>query len=305
MDFHADFCGILCVPILLVLACACAGPQMRAQRNAERTLALENNQRMSPEQRVPRLLKLADKFTYEEFASAKLANYAADTLKLLLQSLNSASFYTNGAQPYLSWQERVFEEMAARKIQDSGDIEDLFHKYLAARMFDRAKALRARFPSANLWKVPEIVESNDAGGGRYKVFDISDDAQTATVKYLPVGMGPKIVIAAIGGCPVTARALKYAQTDKDMLRALQANGFIVTKRFEPAGVAFMNSKTSAARLYVAYTVKDWPGFDFSRSPTFYFLKDGKILHEFVGWGDDGEAVRDFNKGMELIGLRKS
>ena len=292
----------LCSISLLMLTCACAGLQTDAADKAARIIALDRNPDISRQERIPRELKKADRFVDADFTADKLHAYSPQTLKLLLKGLDTASFYSYGAAHYVSMQEKVFNELADRHLQTPEDIEAIFQKYLSARMFDKAKSLRSKYPDAKLWRIPEIVESNGHGKS-YGVYDISDDSRTATVKYLPIDSGPKIVIAALGECPVTARALKSVETDKDLLRVLQSNGMLLTMRFEPEGVAFFNAKTTAAtRLYVAYTLEDWPGMDFTMSPTFYFLKDGKILHQFVGWGPDEESLRDFNKGLALIGL---
>ncbi len=292
------------VVLSLVLACACAGPRAGVADKATGIIALDfsDNQDLS---RIPRRLKSADKFVDSDFAADKLQSYPAETLKLLLKSLNKASFYSYGAARYVSLQEKVFDELTLRRLQTADDVERMFQKYLSARMFDKAEALKSRFPASNLWSIPRIVELNEPRSKLYKVYDVSDDSQTATVRHLPVEAGPKIVIAAFGACPVTSRALKYLETDKDLLRALQTNGAIVTARFEPAGVAYLNSQFSAARLSIAYEIEDWPGIDFSSSPTFYFLKDGKILHQFVGWGPAADSIREFNKGLRLIGLKNS
>jgi hypothetical protein len=41
------------------------------------------------------------------------------------------------------------------------------------------------------------------------------------------------------------------------------------------------------------------------SPTFYFMKDGRVVYQFVGWGPDDDSIREFKKGLESIGVKPS
>lgn len=267
-------------------------------------LAIQANQELSREQSLAQQFSWGNKFSDEEISPASLKTYSTATLKLLLESLNNLSFYSRGAQPHLARQESVFEELLKRQSTTSGDVQDVFQRYLAARLFNRAKVFKVRFPNVALWDVPAIIEPNDMVDGLHRVYDISSDSRTATVRHLPVASGQKVLIAAINSCPVTAEALKYIESDKIFLQTLQVYGMILTIRFEPGGVAYRNSITTAARTYVAYSEADWPDIDFSKSPTFYFLKDGKIMHQFVGWDSSGKSAQNFARGLEKIGLRK-
>jgi hypothetical protein len=288
----------------VIMTCACAGTRSTVTDKAARIIALDSEQGIPRQKRIPPQLEKADRFIDADFSSAKLRTYPPETLELLLKSLDAASFYSYGAPRYVSLQGKVFDEAAKRHVETPDDIQKMFQNYLSARMFDKAGSLRLRFPDANLWRVPEVVDSSDKRQ-LYEVYDISNDSRTATVIHLPIEVGARIVIAAKGGCPVTSRALRTIEKDKDMLRTLQSNGMVVTMNFEPGGVAYFNSTMTAARLYVAHELEDWPGMDFSMSPTFYFLKNGKIVHQFVGWGPNDESLRDFNKGLAMIGLKKS
>lgn len=292
------------IPLLLAVLCACASPQERVRVKSAQIIAIQANQGLSREQSLAQQFSWGNKFSDEEISPDSLKTYSTETLKVLLESLNNLSFYSRGAQPHLARQEFVFEELLKRKSTTSGDVQDVYQRYLAARLFDKAKAFKGRFPNEALWDVPAIIESHGADGSLHRVYDISSDSRTATVRHIPLASSQKILIAAINSCPVTAEALKHIESDDFFLQTLQAHGMILTIRFEPGGVAYRNSITTAARTYIAYSEADWPGIDFSRSPTFYFLKDGKIIHQFTGWDSSGKSAREFARGLDQIGLRK-
>lgn len=286
----------------LLLTCACADVQRRARGKAVRIATIGNDQSLSYQQKIAGQLACADKFTQEELLPAALRTYSAETLKLLAESLNTVSFYSYGARQYVSEQEQVFEELSHRGLLKNDDIENMFQRFLAARMLDKAGALRTRFPETKLWSIPDVIESSQATAQSHRVYDLSDDFRTATVKSLQIGAGPRIIIVAKPGCHFATDALKYFETDRRLLPLLQAHAMLLTIRLEPA-VAEWHAKIKVARAYVAYQREDWPGIDFAASPTFYFLKDGQIVHCVRGWGGDA-AVR-FDKGLVLIGLKQT
>jgi hypothetical protein len=285
----------------IALLCACAGPETRVNKAATRIRAAAQDREAPYERKVANILKQAGKLSDQDLSAPKLKTYPDQTLRRLFDGLEEASFYSYGAAPHLPRQERVFEELAARRIATQDDIQDLFQRQLAARAFDKARAFRERFPEAGLWRVPRIIDEAPADAP-HRVFDISADSQTATVKVLPVSRGPRIVAAVLGSCPVTTRALKAIEAREPLRRALRELGAAITIRFEPGGVTDFNEKQKSLRLYVVYDRASWPGFDLSMSPTFYFLKDGKIERTIRGWDSGtGESFKEFEDGLRSIG----
>lgn len=275
--------------------------ETQARSKAARIVTISRNDHLGYDENIRQQRVWGEKFSDEELSASNLQNYSTATLKVLFQGLGNVTFYTRGAPPHLDRQERVFEELAARGATTADDAMDLFQGYLAARLLDRARRLKDRFPDAKLWKLPVVVEDKDLREEVFRVYDISNDSTTATVKHLPIRGGPWIVVSTWYSCPVAARTLEYIEADKAMRQIMQKHGIILTGRFEPGGVVRRNAKVKFARTYVAYTEQDWPGIEFGASPTFHFLKDGKILHRF--WGADTKEgfFQDFKRGLEAIG----
>lgn len=290
---------------LLASVCGCAGLESQVRKKSAHIIATQRDEALPYERSVSQQIAWGEKFTDEELSPPNLKTYSMPTMKLLLASLESVSFYARGTQPHLSRQERIVDEMVRRGSATPDTVEQLFHRYLAARQFEKARSLKSRFSNVELWDIPEIIESKDSAERAFRVYDISSDSKTATIKHMPIATGPKIVVAGFLGCSVTTEALGLVEADKNMLRAMQTYGIILTSRFEPGGIAVRNSKTIAARMYVAYTEEDWPGVNFIESPTFHFLKDGKIVHRFFGIDRKGRFSEDFQRGLDSIGLNKS
>ena len=289
--------------LLLAFLGGCAGLEGQVNKKAGHILSINRDETLPYERSVSDQIAWGGRFTEDELAADKLAAYSTKTLKLLMESLNNVSFYTRGAQPHISRQERVFDELARRADVKPDDVGDLFQRYLAARLFGKAQALKARFAEVKLWDLPDIIGAKDSPEQDFWVYDISSDSKTATAKHLPIETGPKIVVSAWYSCPVAAKAFQSVQDDWNMLQAMQAHGVILTSRFEPAGVALRNSKIAFARTYVAYTEQDWPGIDFTQSPTFHFLENGKVMYRFQGVAAEERFSQEFQLGLSAIGLK--
>ena len=68
------------------------------------------------------------------------------------------------------------------------------------------------------------------------------------------------------------------------------------------GIAKWN-KTEVFKYTPIYLEEDWPGLVLNTFPTFYFLKDGKIVHTFTSWPKEGD-FDEIYKGLERLGLFK-
>lgn len=289
--------------LLLAWAGGCASVETQVQQKAEGIVAAGDNQDLPLEKSIALQMSLGKALTDSELEPARLKIYSTKTLRALLQAIGNVSFYAHGAQPYLTRQEQVLDELIARGAQKPEDIEDLFQRYLAARRFDRAKGLKDRFPNVKLWNLPEIIETKDSTEHTFRVYEISADSKTATVRHIPMETGPRIVMAAWHSCSVARRTLQYLGEEKDLARAMQSNGIILSGRFEPGGIVARNAEIPFTRTYAAYTESDWPGIDFSASPTFSFFKDGRLVRRFVGADDKPTFVAEFNQGLAAIGLK--
>ena len=241
----------------------------QVRKKSAHIIATNKDQNIPYEQNVAEQIAAGGRFTDEELAPRRLRAYSTGTIKLLLESVDNVSFLTRGAQPNLTRQVRIFDELASRGGATPDAVSELFQRFLAARLFDEATALKSRFPDVKLWDLPEIIETAGPSEPAFRVYDVSSDSKTATVRRLPMETGPKIVVSAWNSCPVTAKAFRLIEADPKMLQPMQAYGMILTGRFEPGGVAAQNAKRVAARMYIARTERDWPAIGFGLSHVYF------------------------------------
>lgn len=292
-----------------VLTCGCADLQTRVEKKAKNIEVINSRRNISSEQRISECLALADRFTEKELTLFNLKTYTTETLSLLFESIDNASFYSHGTEKYVLMQESVFNEIVSRKVQTSENVKGMFKRLISARLFNKARLLHVKFPDLQLETIPEIeiipeiIHPEGIMEKTYKVYDISEDAKTATLTTLPINNGPKIVIAVMLRCNAAINAINYIETDKELLEIFQAYGVILSHRFQPKRIAYWNANTTVAKSYVAYKTDDWPNVSFASSPTFYFFKDGKLMYKHIGWGKSEDKNKEnLYKGIKLLGL---
>lgn len=54
-----------------------------------------------------------------------------------------------------------------------------------------------------------------------------------------------------------------------------------------------NHMYPTAQHAIVHRAAEWPLLDFSATPTFYFLRDGVIQEQVIGWLPDGEGKQQF------------
>ncbi len=55
-----------------------------------------------------------------------------------------------------------------------------------------------------------------------------------------------------------------------------------------------------AQHAIVHRAAEWPLLDFSATPTFYFLCDGVIQEQVIGWLPDGEGKRKLIETLDRM-----
>ncbi len=285
---------------VVAVSCGCAGPEARVLAVADRILGSERTSSDQLElKESAALLKEAD------FSPRRLAGYSDDAIDRLFRSVRRTTFQLPEELRFVDWQRRLLKEKVRRGRLIESDATDMFKAYLGARLFDSARAVRREFPGSKFPVLPEVAESLGIGdGGRWAVYDVSEGGEKVRLEALPLGTGAKIVIVILTGCGVSERAMTEILGNPEFAERFRAHGMLLTEQFDSVGVQMWRSHFKFGSVYIARKGSDFPGFNFRSSPQFYFLKDGRIVDYFDGWGDDEglDATSRLGEGMKAIGI---
>ncbi len=160
----------------------------------------------------------------------------------------------------------------------------MFMAYMGARMFDAARALRVRHPGMQFPSIPDEIDSaSTAEPGGWSAYAISNDWKRAELKSLRLDRGVKVVMVILTGCPAAEAALEDLLGHTETSRTFRRDGLILTARFDAEGISLWKKHFAFDPMFIARKAADFPGLSFDDSPRFYFLRDGKIVSDFIGW----------------------
>ncbi len=289
--------GILCPVLCALLAAGCAGGQRRITRAA--ACVDDAKQRRDN----PAISACAGGLRGADLSAESLRGYPDGAVDSLFRLLRSASFYSPDDESLALKVRTVFEEKARRGRAGPEDAAKTISGLVAARLFSEASSLKGRFPDAEAVDIPAVIGAGKTAG-QWQVFDISADGGRADALTLPLGTGPKVVIVVLPGCGSVVSAIAGVKRSPGLAETLRANTVVITRSFDPAAVRADKALFAPIPVYVARKSGDFPGFDLTFSPRFYFLLDGKVLYDFKGWSDDNGEVSlgKIRKGLKLIGL---
>lgn len=250
--------------------------------------------------------KLSASIKEEDLSPERLRGYSDETLDAVHDALVKISFYLPDEQSGALRQEKVFEEKVRRGKAAGDDAERIYNAFLMSGLFEKAAAIRLRFPGDSLPEVPVMISGVDSVAAGWRAYELSAEGKKAELVSLPNG-GPRVVMVMRPGCEFAEMAADAIFADPELGPAFRANGFMLTRKFDAAGVEAVKKRSGFDAVYIARRSSDFPGFSLLRiSPTFYFVKDGKILDEFSGWDNDegGKYAKEkIRTGLAAIGLR--
>ncbi len=217
------------------------------------------------------------------FAPASLPAYDIGTLKNAYDLTSYFNCYTPDKES-LAAQEGLLAELGKRGLANENKVQDLHQRLLDFKLFAKASALKERYPAYELQTVPPITGSLGTKPGEAAVYYTKDGKTALEIKKVKKG-GRRILVAARPGCHFAADALGSIEKDAELGPLFRKYALPLTSDIDFASLGSWNT-AHKLQYRVTASGKDWPGVDFSFSPTFYFIKDGKIVHTVKGWSDE-------------------
>lgn len=287
--------------LTIVFGIGCAGSKAKLSRIADGMHAAEQKHD------IVTINKLATSIPNSDLTQERISKYSNEELILLYKALRKTAFYSPDNDEYILRQEKVFNEKVRRNKYSEKDIERMVSSFLSARMFKKARSLKKQFPKIELPDIPKNIITNDIPqSATWQAYEVSDNGRKIELKVLPLSSGPKIVIVISPGCGSVKSAIKTIFANNELYPIFLANSIMITRRSDFVGVEEAKKQFDFTKIYVVHKSKDFHGFYFQSSPYFYFIKDGKILHKFKGWGSGNNSKygrREIHKGLSAIGIK--
>jgi hypothetical protein len=199
---------------------------------------------------------------------------------------------------------QLHHELTARAIDTRRTLDDaMLYALLAARRFAKAQTFAAMRPDLAEMAIPQVVDSLGPAFAGRSAFAYDARHNTLTRVAMPGRPGTELVMVVGAGCHHSTNALQALQADPELQgRLLQVHLVLVTAPNAPIETRLIsewNAANPSMPIHAPYSAAQWKGIDVTGVPSFYLLRNGKVVDRHTGWSDNGKANL-----LKLIGAGK-
>jgi hypothetical protein len=199
---------------------------------------------------------------------------------------------------------QLHHELTARAINTRRTLDDaMLYALLAARRFEKARAFAAMRPDLAEMAIPQVVDSLGPAFAGRSAFTYDARHNTLTRVAMPGRPGTELVMVVGAGCHHSTNALQALQADPELQgRLRQVHLVLVTAPNAPIETRLIsewNAANPSMPIHAPYSAAEWNGIDAKGIPSFYLLRNGKVVDQHIGWSDKGKADL-----LKLIGAAK-
>jgi hypothetical protein len=188
--------------------------------------------------------------------------------------------------------EHVFAERTRRKLVSSDDVRSLRNLYLTRHQFKEANALALAHPGAALPPLPQFEDPIGAAAGRATVWRMDEAGQRLT--RAAVDLAPlQIIVAA--ACNKSKNAARDISRDELLgpVFAQHAQWLVLAPGQESIDAARdWNRELPHTPVAMIYDREEWSALPHWRMPTFFIMRDGKVIDSTIGWATGVAEYRD-------------
>ncbi|WP_295929893.1 hypothetical protein [uncultured Xanthomonas sp.] len=233
----------------------------------------------------------------EAFDPAAIAQSDAAALDLLYRAV-VATYALRPTPAGLDTQLQVLAQLRRRGQASAAQVDDAGNALLLAHRVDDARRLLADGGSAD-W--PHWLRFEDRLGAAAQgptLWSLEPDGRTLHRQRIDLGP-PQILVTA--GCHFAADAARAIAADPELGPAFRRHALWLTL---PPGsedleaLRAWNQAQPQTPLHPLYDVEEWPLLPREwRMPTFFLVRDGKVVAQVQGWPADDVAQRRALKAM--------
>lgn len=198
-----------------------------------------------------------------------------------------AAFYSDDTTT-LDAVQRVHAEMEHRGLADAKTQAKLFNFLLKAGRFDAARKFATRHPDIGLPTIPEFIEAQADSPSVWRFNTDDSKAERIGIDLQPL----QIIIAA--GCHFSADAARDIARDPVLgpVFTTHAHWLSLQPGNEELGdLARWNREHPQAPMLPIHDRSEWALIPRWAMPTFFVIRNGKILDSTSGWASDDPASR--------------
>lgn len=264
-------------------------------KNIDKTTSLEKSRRIHAEY----------KRLFDTPKKVSIGSPITDTdLEFAFRAAELTAFYTLDADDVRA-AETAYIALSDRGLAQERHREDLYKTFVAARQFDKATDLATGHPTLSRQWLPPADTSEPKGPTAWA---LSKPEMLAMRVPVETDRPALIVIVSHPDCSFSARAARDIAQDARLAPLLAHNAIWLmpqSAQFDFDRLARWQAVYPTMRSMITHKRSEFSWMRDWDTPTFYFLKNGRVVHTVIGWPKDGSRKADVVAGLKMLGLDQS
>ncbi|ALN61720.1 hypothetical protein GLA29479_836 [Lysobacter antibioticus] len=237
---------------------------------------------------------------FENESAQAQANRSAKDLSLGFRAASQAAFYTLDER-YIDDMSHYLKALEARRQATPAQFAAMYGALVQTRNLDAAQALYSQHANPEMEPLPrrEQMPATQKGPREWSI----SEQGVLSLKLHPA-RAAEIIVISHPSCDFTRRAVQDLKEVPGGSASFFRGAHWLTpqdRRFKVDVLRSWNQQHPDARMSIVYKEKEWRGLDAWSTPTFYFIKDGRVVRKIVGWPGP-ERVRDVIDAAREIGI---
>lgn len=239
-----------------------------------------------------------------------------DSLSALYQATQSLTFYTHdpdAARLLAELSTELLERDVTVPLMGRDHSQLTYNHLLGARLFDEAESFAEKHdevvtPQSFELDRERLAQKRSEDGKVVMEINEADEVALLEPRNIQIDDGQWLIVTSHPGCGFSREAMEYIDNNESLAAALPERSLWLAEQGaldNAQWLAEWNRGTPVTNLAVVDRNHDWPlEIELGRTPVFYFLDNGEIVHKAYGWRDS-EQAEELHKGSELLARENS
>ena len=243
------------------------------------------------------------------FAPLQVPRVAANMRREDLDTLFMAARLTMFYAPSEALVRHMYVDLRALEAKGAATAKqysDMFRSLVEQRRFDEANSIARAHPEISVEKLPAIqLPSAIAGPYALRVVDNGDTL--VAEKFELDQRGSAIVAIGSPVCHFTQNAIGEISGDDHLRKEFEEHAVWIAPqddRLHLQEFVDWNQSHPRQQMRIAYREEDFSYISSWNTPTFYFVRDGKVVRVVTGWPAEGNTKALMSAALLIRGSKQ-
>ena len=224
-----------------------------------------------------------------EIGSDQLPLLTDEQLFLLYRATQETAFISKHPKHAHDLQ-KIVNVLDSRNLAQARHFNQVFDSFIRARMFSEAEQLLTHHPIPAQEPLPEFVVLPGVSDGVPSEWVFSESARLVERRPVNLNLDWQIIVVSHPQCHFSSAAMTAITGDAKLQQQLAGRIKWVSPQdsnFSFSEFQGWNRHHPQAQMTAVHRAAEWPLGNFSATPIFYFLRNGKVVEELGGWPAEG------------------